>query len=187
LMPSSAMGESNSMDLAEHQRKLLSMIKGTYHASERDDPYLQAVDGSEHLEMVREIATWWRIFDLERYCILTARLLKQRGEYEASVDRFVKTHTISPFINELSEAFLKDLGGAEDRLLGEVALFELALTRVKRGDPSTYTLDWEHDPVAVLTGIVKGIDFEEDETSGTFRVTVSANLPGMFSVSQIDG
>lgn len=175
------------MDLAEHQRKLLSMIKGTYHASERDDPYLQAVDGSEHLEMVREIATWWRIFDLERYCILTSRLLKQRGDYETTVDRFVKTHTISPFINELSEAFLKDLGGSEDRLLGEVALFELALTRVKRGDPSTYTLDWEHDPVAVLTGIVNGIDFEEDKTSETYRVIVSANLPGMFSISQIDG
>jgi len=174
------------MDLAEHQRKLLSMIKGTYHASERDDPYLQAVDGSDHLEMVREIATWWRIFDLERYCILTARLLKQREEYEITVDRFVKTHTISPFINELSEAFLEDLGGSEDRLLGEVALFELALTRVKRGDPSTYTLDWEHDPVAVLTGIVNGIAFEEDETSETYRVTVSANLPGMFSISQID-
>jgi hypothetical protein len=174
------------MDLAEHQRKLLSMIKGTYHASERDDPYLQAVDGSEHLEMVREIATWWRIFDLERYCILTTRLLKQRGEYEARVDRFVKTHTISPFINELSESFLKDLGGTEDRLVGEVALFELALTRVKRGDPSTYTLDWVHNPVAVLTGIVKGTDFEEDEASGNYRVTVGANLPGMFSVSQID-
>jgi hypothetical protein len=170
------------MDLAEHQRKLLSMIKGSYRPSVEDEPYLQAVAGSDQLELVREIATWWRIFDLERYCALTSRLLKQRGEYESTVDRFVKTHAISPFINEVSEAFLEDLGASDDRLLGEVAQFELALTRAKRGDQTTYTIEWEHDPATVLTCLVKGIAIEADEAPGHYWVTVNASLPGMFSI-----
>lgn len=179
------MPETVSMNLVEHQRKLLLMIKGSYNPSIMDEPYLRAVAKSEHLELVREIATWWRIFDIERYCALTARLLKQRGIYETSVNQFVKTHTISPFINELGEAFLMDLSESNDRLLSEVSRFELALTRVKRGDQSAYTIKWEHDPATVLTCLVKGIAFETDKTHGNFLVTVSATIPGMFSIDPI--
>jgi len=173
------------MDLAEHQRKLLSLIKGSYRAAPGDDPYLKAVDGSAQLELVREIATWWRIFDLERYCTLTSRLLKQRGGYETTVDRFVKTHAISPFINELAESFLLDLGESDDLLLREVALFELALTRVRRGDPESYVIDWQHDPVAVLTSLAKEQPVEAVETPERYRVTISASLEGSFSVKVI--
>lgn len=173
------------MNLVEHQRKLLSMVKGSYTPSARDEPYLQDVAVSKNLELVREIATWWRIFDIERYCTLTARLLKQRGIYETSVDHFVKTHTISPFINELGEAFLLDLSESGNRLLKEVSLFELALTRVKRGDQSEYVIEWEHEPVAVLSCLARGITFEENEMPGNYQITVSANLPGMFSIEEV--
>ena len=170
------------MDLSEHQRKLLGMIKGTYHPTGADEPYLQALTGSDSLSLVREIATWWRIYDLERYCALTSRLLKQRRVYETTVDRFVKTHAISPYINELGEAFLQDLSDSEDGLLAELAAFELALTRVKRGSPNTYTLLWQHDPTALLTSLVNETPVQDGAPQGDYRVTVSAGLPGMFSI-----
>jgi hypothetical protein len=174
-----------SMDLSEHQRKLLGMIKGTYHPTGDDEPYLQALTDSDSLGLVREIATWWRIYDLERYCALTARLLKQRRVYESTVDRFVKTHAISPYINELGEAFLQDMSASEDGLLAELAAFELALTRVKRGSLHTYTLLWQHDPAALLTSLVQEIPIPVDVQPGDYRVTVSAGLPGMFSIESM--
>jgi hypothetical protein len=173
------------MDLVDHQRKLLGMIKGTYQPTEEDEPYLQTLNDSDNLDLVREIATWWRIFDLERYCILTSRLLKQRGTYESTVDRFVKTHAISPFINELGEAFMQDLSGSDDSLLAEVAAFELALTRVKRGDKSNHIINWEHNPAIVLSSLANEIPIEAEIPGGHYRVTVSAGLQGMFSIEQM--
>jgi hypothetical protein len=173
------------MNLAEHQRKLLGMIRGTYTPSMADEPYLQAVDNSQHLGLVREIVTWWRLFGIERYCVLTARLLKQRGNFETIVSHFIIECAFSPFINELGEAFLSYLVESGDSLLSEVAEFELALTRVKRGDPAAYVMEWGHDPVTVLTCLVKGLVFEADNIRGSYRVTVSASLEGMFSIERI--
>jgi hypothetical protein len=168
------------MNLAEHQRKLFSMIKDNYIPQPEDEAYFQALVNSNYLERVREIVTWWRIFDLERYCVLTVRLLKQLGEYESRVDRFVKTHTLSPFVNELCEAFLQDLGSnSDDHLLSEVALFELALARVKHGDLSTYTIEWEHNPADVLTCLVKDIPIEVGVAPGRYRVTVKGGKPSI--------
>jgi hypothetical protein len=168
--------------LAEHQRKLLGMIKGTYSPASQDEPYLHQVAGSSQLALVREIATWWRIFDIERYCVLTSRYLKMRGIYEDTVDTFVRNHAISPFINELGEAFLVDMGQSEDSALSALARFELRLVQVKRGDAGEYQIEWDLDPVAVLNHVIKGDPMDLEQAQGRYHTVVSASLPGLFAV-----
>jgi hypothetical protein len=173
------------MNYAEHQRKLLAMIKGTYSTSTADDPYLRRVADSEGLAIAREVATFWRIYDMERYCVLTSRLLKARGVYEETVDAYVRTHALSAFINEVGESFLLSLAEGADSMLAEVARFELALTRVKRGDPASYTLEWEHDPARVLACLVQEIPIEPVDAAGRARVVVSAGIPGGFRIEPL--
>ena len=170
------------MDTAEQQRKLLAMIKGTYTPAENDDPYLRQVAASRGLAVAREVATFWRLYDMERYCVLTLRLLEDRGIYEETVSDFVQTHALSAFINVVGESFLLSLAESEDSLLSEVSRFELALTRVKRGDPGSYTLEWEHDPVQVLACLVREIPIDSDQIAGRGRVVVSAGIPGYFRI-----
>jgi hypothetical protein len=174
-----------AMNYAEQQRKLLALIKGTYSPSDADDPYLRQVAASRGLAIAREVATFWRLYDMERYCVLTSRLLKARGVYEETVADFVQTHALSAFINEVGESFLLSLAESEDPLLSEVASFELALTRVKRGDSSSYTLDWQHDPAQVLACLVREILFDPDDVAGRARVVVSAAIPEGFRIEPL--
>ena len=85
---------------------LLALIKG--RGAPPDDPYLQRVAGSRELAMVREIALWWRTFQLEAQCRFTSRLLKRLGSFQALVAAYFDNNATSPFVEELSLGFLRD-------------------------------------------------------------------------------
>ena len=67
------------MDLADHQRKLLGLVRSSYQVRADDDAYIHNVAQSEDLEEARRNIFLWRIYVLERTAALTFTLLKQRN------------------------------------------------------------------------------------------------------------
>jgi hypothetical protein len=173
------------MDLATLQRQLLGLIKFRYEASPADDPYIQAVAASDHLAMVREIVLWWRAYGVERYCVFTARLLKRQGLFDDAVLSFVQTRTLSPFIEKLGPAFLDHCSSHPDPLVATLARFELALIRVRRGDPAEYVIAWDRNPYPLLDSLLADGGVEADTTPGAYEATVAARLPDLFEVTEI--
>lgn len=173
------------MDLAAHQRQLLGLIKSTYHATDDDDPYIRTVAGSEHLDLVREIADWWRIYNLEQYCVLTATLLKRRGLFEETVHAFAAKPGISPYVERLAQRFLEETGQHRDSLIASVARFELALIRVKKGDTGQYLVDWQYAPHLILRSLMNGEPCDEINAQGIYQTVVSRDLSGLFQIVKI--
>lgn len=170
------------MELATLQRQLLGLVKETYEISENDDPYIQIVARSENLRVVREIVASWRNYNLQSYCVFTSTLLIQRNKFDEAVKSFVNKRKHSPFIEQLGTEFLEELSSRENPLIASVAQFELALIKVKLGDPEEYIIDWEHEPYSVLNSIIQGLSLNEDSVRGSYRVIVSKNLPNFFRV-----
>src|SRR5947208_7270731 len=67
-----------NMDLANHQRILLGLIRSNYQVRPDDDAYFHSVSQSRDLEEARGNIFPWRVYVLERTCVLTFTLLKQR-------------------------------------------------------------------------------------------------------------
>jgi hypothetical protein len=170
------------MDLATRQRQLLGLLKGTHYKSFDDEPYIKRIASSKNLKVTREIVVWWRLFALERYCILTSKLLKQRNLFEGLVQDFVSTQKISPFIEELGKAFLESFSEHEDSLIVSVAQFELALIKVKHGDPETYVIDWLSEPYSVLNNLLRDNQIGKENDKFCYQTIVSRELPNFFQV-----
>jgi hypothetical protein len=175
------------MSLASHQRKLLGLIKSTYEGSNDEDPYIREVTGSTNLEVMREIATWWRALNIERYCVLTTSLLKSWDIFERTVEEFAKTREPSRFIECLGTQFLEEMGQHENHLISSVARFELALIRVQGGDTGKHVVDWQHDPAVVLDKLLCGAPLGEGISGGYYRTIVSNEEPGLFRILKVEG
>jgi len=165
------------MDLAEHQRKLLGLIRSTYQVRADDDPYFRNVAQSKDLEEARRNIFLWRIYVLERTAALTFALLKQRNLLGEVVGTFIARHNISPFRETQAPAFLEALSSHDDSLIASVAQFELALMKVREGDPGTYTVEWNVEPHTILHNLARDMPLEDDVPQGVYRVRVSRELP----------
>src|SRR5215831_8867509 len=108
------------MTLAEHQRALLSLFRCSYEPREDDDPYFRRVAQSRDLEEARKNVFLWRIYVLERTCILAFTLLKRRNLLEAALSAFIAGHNISPFRETQAPAFLEAMSSHPDRLVAAV-------------------------------------------------------------------
>jgi hypothetical protein len=84
------------MDLADHQRKLLGLFRSTYQVRADDDSYIRGVAQSKDLEEARRNVFLWRIYVLERTCVLTFTLLKRRNLLKKTLNTFITRHNISP-------------------------------------------------------------------------------------------
>jgi hypothetical protein len=134
--------------------------------------------------MVKEIVRWWRIYNVQRYSVLTCQLLKRKGFFEEAIRAFAARRKLSPYVERLGAAFLDEMSHHEDVLIASVARFELALVRVKLGDPRTYVIEWEHDPEQVLEMILKGKPNDETALSQRCsRTRVSREIPDLFEIS----
>jgi hypothetical protein len=156
------------MDLAAHQRKLLGLIRSTYQVCPDDDPYIRRVAQSRDLDEARRNIFLWRIYVLERTCVLTFTLLKRRDLLEEAVSAFITRHNISPFRETQGPAFLEMVSGHHDTLIASVAQFELALMKVRQGDPSSYTVSWNVEPHSILNSLAKDIPIDDPVPKGTF-------------------
>jgi hypothetical protein len=170
------------MDIATHQRKLLGLFRCSYQTGVDDDPYIRKVALSKDLDEARRNIFLWRIYVLERTCFLTFTLLKQRKLLQETLSAFIKSHNISPFRETQAPAFLEALSDHPDDLVASVAQFELALMRVRQGDPSSYTILWNIEPGVVLNGFAKDLPVESLGPEEPYQVLVSASLPFHFQI-----
>jgi len=174
------------MNLATHQRKLLSLFRCAYEPHEGDDAYIRRVARSRDLDEARRNIFLWRIYVLERTCVLTFNLLKRRNLLEETLSAFIRQHNISPFRETQAPGFLEALSGHPDSLIASVAQFELALTKVRLGDPGSYTIDWNVEPHAILNNLAKDIPLEDEPEAGAYQILVSRHLPSRFQIVSLD-
>lgn len=169
------------MDLATQQRKLLDLFKSTYQTSLDDDDYVRKVAHSAHLREAQRNIFLWRLYVLERTCALTFRLLQRLNLLELTVNAFIKKCNISPFRETQAPAFLEFLSNHEDSLVASVAQFELALLRVRQGDPGSYVVVWRVEPYAVLHSLATDSALQE-KRPGMYKILISRGIPSEFVV-----
>ena len=173
------------MDLANYQRILLGLIRSNYQVRPDDDAYFHRVSQSRDLEEARGNIFLWRVWVLERNCVLTFTLLKQRNLLKQELDVFIRQHNISPFRETQPPDFLAALGSHDDPLIASVAKFELSLWKVKQGDPASYTVSWPVEPHSILNNLAKNIPIDEESVpKGDYQILISRDLPFMFQIDR---
>ena len=173
------------MDLANHQRILLGLIRSNYQVRPDDDAYFHRVSQSKDLEEARGNIFLWRVYVLERTCVLTFTLLKQRNFLKQELDAFIRQHNISPFRETQAPAFLETLSSHSDPLIASVAQFELSLMKVRQGDPRAYTVSWAVEPHTILNNLAKNIPIEEERVpDGDYQILISRDLPSLFQIDR---
>jgi hypothetical protein len=172
------------MDLANHQRILLGLIRSNYQVRSEDDSYFHKVSRSRDLEEARGNIFLWRVYVLERACILTFTLLKQRGLLKQELDTFIRQHNISPFRETQPPDFLEALTFHKDHLIASVAQFELALWKVRQGDPASYKVAWSVEPHSILNNLAKDRPINEESVPrGDYEILISRALPFLFQIA----
>jgi hypothetical protein len=175
------------MDLAAHQRKLLGLFRYTHQARPDDDAYTQRVARSKDLEEARGNILLWRVWVLERTAALTFTLLKRRNLVHETVGAFIKGHNISPFRETQAPAFLAALSRHPDSLIAAVAQFELALLKVRHGDPGFYVVRWDVEPHTILNSLARDLPLEDEVPEGAYEIHVSRELPSQFQIVCVSG
>jgi len=170
----------NGLEL--HQRGLLSLIKG--REAPPDDPYLRRVAGSPELAMVREIALWWRAFQLDVQCHFTARLLKRMGTFEGLVAAYFDGHATSPFVEELSLGFLRWLWVHDDPLIRMVSQFEYALLQARSGSPESFEILWDRNPDLVFLALENGGELPAADPASLYHLHVARDLPRLVACTR---
>ena len=173
------------MNLAIHQRKLLSLFRCSYQPAADDDAYIQKVAQSKDLEEARRNIFLWRIYVLERTCFLTFTLLKRRNLLQEALSAFIARRNISPFRETQAPAFLEALQTHPDKLIASVAEFELALRKVRNGDPGFYVVRWNVEPHGILHSLARDIPLDEKLREGAYEIFVSRDLPGQFQIASL--
>jgi hypothetical protein len=134
-----------------------------------DDPYIEQASRSIGLQVTRDTIRGWRVFRLRQSCRLTATMLGDR--FDEIVDAL---ECDSPFIEELSRAFLEQANG--DDVITAVAQFELALMQ----DGETI-VDRPCDPYEVLAPLLRG-ERPPALSHSPHRTLVSRTMPGRFRI-----
>jgi hypothetical protein len=158
------------MNLAEHQRAMRDLIAGRATAN---DAYIERASRSIGLAVTRDTIRGWRVFRLGQSCRLTTAILRARGRFDEALDA---VQCSSPFIEELSRAFLESAIALGDALIASVATFELALM----GDEETI-VDWPCDPYEILAALLRDDPLPE-LGHAPHRTLVSRAMPGRFRV-----
>lgn len=173
------------MDLASHQRILLGLMRASYQPGAGDAPYYHRVAASIDLQEARGNVYLWRVYVLERTCVLTVELLRRHGLLEDALQAFIRQQNISPFREYQPLAFLGFLAGHEDPLVVSVSQFELALMKVREGDPGRYIVDWSYDPSPILNALAQGLPLPDTADPDLHRTEVHRGLPHLFEINRL--
>ena len=164
------------------QRGLLDLVK--CRGTPPDDPYLQHVAASRELAMVREIALWWRTFQIEAQCRFTAKLLKRMRRFDAVVAKYFNSNETSPFVEELSADFLGWLRYDKDALLQAVSQFEFALLQVRAGSARAFEISWDRHPDLVFLALENTTDLPRRELGIRYHLRLDRDLKGMMDCTR---
>jgi hypothetical protein len=163
-------------NLRSQQRALLGLIKGRVDGCPTD-PYVAAVARSPELAMLREIAIWWRAYQIQRSCPLSSGLLHRLQEFDHNVEAFFCSRPTSPFVEQLSADFLAYLADGSNHLVATVASFEAGLIDAKIGREREHVIEWDRNPDGVLRAIAEGAAIPDPEPGFTYTTRISAALP----------
>jgi hypothetical protein len=170
------------MDLASHQRILLGLMRANYKVRQDDEPYFHRVARSPDLQEARGNVLLWRVYVLERTCVLTVALLRQRAMLESCLQGFIRSHNVSPFREYQPLAFLASLAHHPDPLLVSVSQFELALMKAREGDQDSYVVPWQTDPYQVLHCLAQDLPLDLTPGEERYLTRVSGKLPQLFVI-----
>lgn len=159
------------------QRGLRDLIKGRMPPV--PDSYLASVSRSAGLQMVQEIALWWRELQLGVQCHFTARLLRQTGSFHAMVRNYFNGNSTSPFVEELSHDFLSFLSSHPDPLIRAVAQFESALLEVRAGSANAFEVLWDRNPDKVFLALETGAKIPAAEAGSVYETRIARTLPAL--------
>lgn len=168
--------------LEAYQRGLLDLVKNRGNSPE--DPYLRRVAGSAELAAIREIAIWWRIFQLEAQCRFTSRLLKRLGSFGETVSSYFNDNRTSPYVEELSHDFLNSPCVRFDPLIRATSQFEDAFLQVRAGSSEQFEVLWDRHPDRVFSALENGSELPPAEPDCVYRMKVARNLPGMVACTR---
>jgi len=174
------------MDLGNHQRMLLGLMRDTYQPGDNDPPYYQRVAASPDLREARGNVHLWRIYVLERTCVLTVELLRQGAMLDETLEAFIKEKNISPFREYQPLAFLDFLAGHVDPLVVSVSQFELALMKAREGDPCHFFVDWSYDPAPILHALALHAALPDTAPPDLHRIEIGADLPQLFEINRLE-
>ena len=164
------------------QRGLLDLIKK--RGGPPSDAYLSTVAESAGLEMIREIAIWWRELQISAQCYFTSRLLKRLGIFEAMVTDYFNESATSPFVEELSHDFLLFAEEHGDALVRSVAQFESGFLEARAGSTKVYDVLWDRHPDEVFGALESGRPLPDADASCAYRLRIGRELPGMFQCTR---
>jgi len=164
--------------LETYQRGLLDLVKS--RGGPPTDPYLRRVAGGAEIAVVREIAIWWRTFQIESQCPLVSRVLKHYGCFNQTVTQYFDANRTSPFVEELTHQFLASLCEHNDLFLRSVSRFEQALLRARAGPEETQVILFDRNPESVFLALEGTGILPPAEPERLYRMTVDRRLPGMF-------
>ncbi|MGW8392990.1 hypothetical protein [Pseudoduganella sp. HUAS MS19] len=173
------------MDLPSHQRILLGLMRSNYQPDSGDAAYYHRIAASPDLQEARGNVLLWRIYVLERSCVLTVELLRQGGLLEDTLQAFIRQENISPFREYQPLAFLDFLGGHADPLVVSVSRFELALMKVREGDPGRYLVDWRYDPAPILQALAQRAPLPDRADPDPHRTEICGELPHRFEIKRL--
>jgi hypothetical protein len=159
--------------LAEQQRALLALIKNK-PVEGCDDEWVTRIKHSRELVMMREIARWWRQYQVSAQCRFTARLLKRKGMFEEAVNRYFEEGGSSAFIEETARGFLRSLVGGRDGMLRSVAMTELGMLGAKEGLRTV--VSWDENPDLVFAALQHGTELPEMDQEFEYRLTIGPRL-----------
>ncbi len=174
------------MDLATHQRILLGLVRSSYEVQADDDDYFHRVANSRDLEEARGNIFFWRVYVVERTCVLTVALLRRLQQLEPALQAFIRRHNISPFREFQPPAFLASLADHPDHLVASVSQFELALMRVRDGDPTCHIVAWQIEPHEVLMSLAQGAQSNTEPPTGAYTTRISRDLPFLFEIEPVE-
>jgi len=168
--------------LETYQRGLLDLVKS--RGLPPTDPYVRRVASGPEIAIVREIAIWWRTFQIETQCPLVSRVLKHYGCFNQTVARYFDCNHTSPFVEELTHDFLTSLSEHTDPFLRSVCQFEDALLRVRAGSEEIHVVLFDRNPDLAFLTLEKAGTLPPAEPGLLYRMTVDRRLPGMFRGSR---
>jgi hypothetical protein len=172
------------LSLAEHQHAMLDLLKGRRRPP-GDDAYLARIDRSPELDLLREVAVFWRMLAIESGCPWLAQLLKRRGILEREVEAFYRAEDVSPYAERATEQFVRLQQASLDPLTAQMAATEAALIRVRQGDAQLFALDWDRNPNDVFAALGTGADLPPREEGCLYRLHIARDLSGLVRCERI--
>jgi hypothetical protein len=164
------------------QRGLLDLIKR--RGDRPRDPYLARVSSSAGLRMIREIAIWWRAFQLETQCHFTSRLLKHHGYFNSLVKAYFNSNATSAYVEELSYGFLTSLLAHPDPLVRSVAQFERAFLGIRAGSDAMTEVVWDRNPDSVFLALDRRSTLPDPDNAYVYCMQIGRDLQTTFTCTR---